>query len=578
MPYDGLMMHRCIVEMQALLLGGRVDRVMQPEQDEIHLMIRNNGATHRLLLCANADRARAHISQHNKPNPATPSVFCMLLRKHLVGAHVRSFAQFGLDRAMKITFDTHDDFGDASQKALIVEIMGKHSNIICVDEQDTIVDSIKRVSPSMSRFRQVLPGLHYELPPQQEKRNPLDADTEQVARILLSDSAAKVAKLLSDAYMGIAVQTTEAILIGIGMENKSALAFSRMQCDEVARQFCHIMQTVQAGGEMCVLHDMEDNAVAIYPFALPLPNAKTFASPCTGLDAYYIGRDTKQRYKQKIMRIAQLLNTLQERVQRKITSQQEEIEAGRHAETWLRYGQLITANIYQMQKGMRNIELMDYETNEQVEIALDYQLSPAENAQKYFKQYNKAKSALRFATEQQQLAFLEREYIEGQLENLDKCQTDEDIADLSAELAREGYLSMPGAKGKKQAAQAASKPIHCITQDGTHVYIGKNNTQNEWLTFKFSAPEDIWMHAKDMPGSHVIVKAAHPSTSALQQAAMLAAFYSRGKKSDNVAVDYCIRRYVKKPSGAKPGKVIYTNQRTLFATPDEHLIATLRQD
>lgn len=584
MPQDGVLLHGMTRELDALLVGARIDKVLQPERDELHLLLRGAGENLRLLLSASSNHARIHITQKAKPNPIEPPVFCMLLRKHLCGGRVLKVQQEGLDRILDVMIENRDELGEPAVFTLTIEIMGRHSNII-VHREGRIIDSIKRIPLSLSRVREVLPGLPYERPPAQDKKNPLELLGEEAYFALLEQAGEgqSVDRAICSLLSGVATASAQDIarradVSGLVMQDLGTHARVRL-----AREMDAWFTRVRMGdfAPTLVLDDIQSPVdILPFPFAVYSPE-RMHAQPSLSraMYAFYEGRDRKERSRQRSQTLNRVLSQALSRAENKLAVQRQALQDAGEMETLRLQGELLTANLYRVQKGMRTIEVDNYYTpGETLAIPLDIRKNPSENAQAFFKRYAKMRAALARATEELPHTQQEIEYLQGQLDNLEKCTTEAELVEIREELVQEGILRPEKGKKKKQPKlPPPSKPLKVMLPGGIAAYIGKNNQQNDRLTLRDAAPDDVWLHVKDAPGSHVIIKDSNPAQEALLAAAMLAAHYSSQKDSSNVAVDYTQRRYVKKPSGAKPGMVIYTHQRTLYVTPDAALLAKLEQ-
>ena len=553
MPMDGLTIGAVVYELNNTLVGGRVDKINQPEDDEIHILVRNNGENHKLLLCSNASFARLNITKITKPNPDVPSNFCMLLRKHLTGAKISSFKQIENERIIIASFDCINDFNEPTTKKIILEIMGKHSNIIFVNEENRIYDSIKRVNSLMSRVRLVQPGLDYTLPPDQGKINPF----ENTCEIFSSH------RIISDTYMGISKQAAEEILhrtktIKNGFE------------EYINEYRAHTFSPV-------LLVDDKNEPVDFYAIKQKhfLPDyQKECETVSKAIDDYYTLKDRVQRIKERSHGIKIKLTNLLEKAEKKKAQQHEKLLECADMDKYRIWGELITANIYLIKKGSKDVTVKNYydDMNETV-IPLDNTISPSANAQKYFKYYNKLKTASKLLTGQMDETENEITFLSNLLDDIEKCENEEDLSDIRKELINAGYIKPPKAKEKK----TDSKPMHFVSSEGIDIYVGKNNIQNDYLTMRFADSDDLWLHTKEIHGSHVIIKSASPDNTTVEEAAQLAAYYSKAKNSSSVPVDATQRRFIKKPSGALPGKVFYTNQTTYYITPDETIIRKIKK-
>lgn len=572
MPMDGLMLGYLARELQGALCGGRVDKITQPEQDEIVLLIRAQGKNCPLLLTASPNSARAQITQTKKNNPLEPPVFCMLLRKHLGGARVLGVRQFGGDRVLEIDFETMEEMGDLTVKTLVCEFMGRHSNLILIGPGGRIIDSARHVTGEISRVREVLPGLTYERPPQQDKL-PYDQADEHGVRMRLS-AQGTLAQALSSAVTGLSPATAREFALRIAGDEQARAE----HCDpeQTARELVKLLKRENLPDQYTVYYDGEGKAIDVTPFDFLSRSScrrERFDSLSSALDAFYLTRDRAERIRQKSASISHVLKNNIERCEKKLARQQEELLGSERMEEYRIKGELLTASIARIARGARFVDLPNYYDPElkPLHIELDVRLSPGANAQRYFKLYQKARSAQKLAAEQKQKTEEELYYLEGQMDNLGKCQEEAELSEIRSELEKQGYVKESHNR-RQMKALPPSMPMKFTSSDGDVILVGKNNLQNDKLTAT-AQPEEWWLHAKNMPGSHVIVVNTRPSERTLHEAACLAAYYSKGRTGSQVPVDYTQKKRVKKPAGAKPGFVIYTQQRTLYVTPCDSIPA-----
>jgi predicted ribosome quality control (RQC) complex YloA/Tae2 family protein len=578
MSMDGLSLLAVSTELSALI-GGKVDKIQQPERDTLILTIRAGGSNYRLLLCAHPENGRVQLTETNYPNPPEPPAFCMLLRKRLTGGRIHSVEQPSLDRVLVMEIEARDELGDTVLLKLVTEVMGKHSNICFLSQNDAILDCVRHVGAGMSSVRMLLPGIIYTPPPPQVKLNPLLSDEEDFYCALEGRGA--VHKLLSGKFFGLSPDCArqmasrwsgEADLDSQALSDTDRRAFARfvyrLYRSFLERQF---FPTI-------VYNDLKE-PVAVYAFTPACaPQSCVQASTMSAaLDAFYAERDKLERFRRKSGSAQRILQNHLERCYKRLAVAEQALNQDENLELLRLSGELILANAHSLSRGMQAARLMNYYLDPPAEsmVELDERLSPQENAQRYFKRYQKGKAAKALAAEQKEKALEEIAYLEGQQDNLDKCATDEELAEIREELVREGYLKPENSRVKPQK-HAPSKPLSLRSSDGFEIYIGRNNQQNDALTLRFARPEDWWLHTKNIPGSHVIVRGDGelPETT-LREAAMLAAYYSKARASASVPVDYCMRKYVKKPAGARPGMVIYTTNRTVYVTPDEAAVKRL---
>jgi len=574
MPMDGVMLGFMARELDEALSGGRVDKVTQPEHDEIILTIRNRGENHALLISASANSARMHLTREKKNNPLEPPAFCMLMRKHVLGARVLAIRQIDGDRIAEIDFEALDEMGDYAVRTLVCEFMGKYSNLILTHRGGKIIDSVCRVTGEISRVREVLPGLMYERPPQQGKLGGASLTPEALARRLVQ-SGGPADRALQNAVAGLSPQTAREICLRAAGD--SEIRLEETDAGELAARVCALMEGFPAMARPTLVMDGDGRAVDVTPFAYLTRAAfenRPMASLSEAQEAYFRTRDRAERIRQKAAALNRTLKNNIERCEKKLGLQLSALQDSERMEEYRVKGELLSASLYQLEKGMKAVELPNYydENLAPLRIELDVKLSPAANAQRYFKLYQKARSARRLAAEQKQRTEEELNYLEGQLENLGKCGEEAELFEIRAELEREGYVK-PSRNRREMKSLPPSRPLKLAASDGTVILVGKNNLQNDRLTASAQLNE-VWLHAKDMPGSHVIIVGEGPSEETIGEAASLAAYYSKGREGSRVPVDYTLRRYVKKPSGAKPGFVIYTHQKTLYVQPREVIART----
>ena len=570
MPLDGLTLSFVAKELNGLLAGGRIDKVVQPERDEILLTVRNEGKNCQLLLSASADCARAHITQVKKNNPLEPPMLCMLMRKHIIGGRILSIAQVESDRILEIEIEHYDELGDKVKKRIICEFMGRHSNLIFVGGDGRIIDSARRVTELISSVREVLPGLRYERPPAHGKI-PFDAVTEDALYAALAGRGGALAKAISASVSGMSRQAAEELAF---RATGNADAHSD-ECDlraAAASVAAELRRVLTEAPRPAILRNPDGDPVDFAAFeyrSRPALEAQRFDTLSETMDEFYRTRDAAERIRQKSAALHRVLKTNIERCEKKLALQQEALLGAARMEEYRVKGELLTGSLYLAQKGMKSVDLPNYyeEGMPTLTVELDEKLSPGQNAQRYFKLYQKARSAQTLAAEQIEKTSEELNYLEGQLDNLGKCTGESELFEIRAELEKFGYVK--AVKSRRQLKQLPpSQPMKFTAPSGSIILVGKNNVQNDKLTFTADSM-DWWLHVKDMPGSHVIIADPEADEETIIYAARIAARFSKGGNSSQVPVDYTRRKYVKKPSGAKPGFVIYTHQHTLYVMPAE---------
>lgn len=578
MSMDGLSLYSAMNELNKRLAGGKIDKIQQTDKEELLLMVRSLGQTYRLLINASAADNRVQLTELKKQAPSEAPMFCMLLRKRIAGGKIVRFEQERLDRVLKISIETYNDLGDLSVFALYCELMGKHSNIILVNEKGVIVDAIKHVGLGMSSVRFVMPGLEYSAPPAQDKQDPSKASADDFSMAMCMVGMS-IAKALSNAFFGLS-PAVAAQLVARYTDKTECTQLSEAEREELAERLAAFYADMAQGKEKAsaVLNALGETE-AVYPFAIAGGGIKLYDSIGEALDSLYINSDRREWAKRHGASARKVLQNNIERCEKKLALYADALNSGEQMEKCRLYGELLTANLHSLKSGTDTAAVDNYYADpvERIAIPLDRQLTPGENAQRYYKKYQKLKAARDMAIVQREQTLSELNYLEGQLDNLTKCTAENELSELIEELKDQGYVKRDKG-GKKKMKLAASKPMHFVSSTGADIYVGKNNRQNDELTLRFASPNDIWMHTKNIPGSHVIVKgASEQDTATMTEAALLAAYYSRARGSENVAVDYTPRKYVKKPAGAKPGMVIYTTNKTAYVTPSEEAVAGLKE-
>lgn len=577
MPMDGVMLGFVARELDTKLKDGRVDRVIQPERDEIHLLIRAQGENQRLVLCASPNGARVHLSQHAKTGPMEPPMLCMLLRKHLQGGRVMAVRRIAGDRILEIDISALSEMGDVEVRTLVIEIMGRHSNIILRSQDGRIIDAARHVGEDISRVRLVQPGLTYEYPPSQGKLDPDSAVPAQIEEGLIR-AGGKLAKAIGSVIAGFSPQASREAAARIGEDGDALI--SELDVPRVSQALYDYLREIPSLGPYIVINSEDGSPADIYPFPpahLPLsPYTPYESGPSAALDAYFYERDRRERMAQRSSSLAHTLKNHIERCEKKIAIQEEALASAAKMEEYRQRGELIQANLYRLKKGEPFAEVENFysEACEPVRIPMDVSLSPAQNAQRYFKLYQKARGARTLAAEQKEKAEQELLYLEQMLDDLRKCTDARGLSELRAMLESSGHVRAVAAK-MKQRKEAPSQPMKFLSCDGIEMEVGKNALQNERLTMGAKGDE-LWLHAQKMPGSHVIVHSTDVPESTVLEAAMLAAYYSKGVRSAQVPIDATLRRYIKKPGGTPAGFVIYTHQRTLYITPDESHVRKIK--
>lgn len=570
MAFDGITIANITKELSETLLGGRIYKIAQPESDELLLTIKNNGSQYRLLLSADASLPMVYLTETNKPSPMTAPGFCMLLRKHLQNARITAISQPGLERAIHLRLEHLNELGDLCEKKLIVEIMGKHSNIIFCREDGMIIDSIKHISAQVSSVREVLPGRDYFIPETQEKSNPLEAGRESFWETAYRKPM-PVQKAIYTSYTGISPAIASELCHRANVDGgRPAEALSEDEKLHLYHHFSWMMEDVREGNFAPNIvkkgkEPIDFAAVELTQYADL--EAAPFGSISEVLETFYAAKNVYTRIRQKSVDLRKVVSTVLDRSRKKYDLQLKQLKDTEKREKYKVYGELINTYGYGLTENAKKLEALNYYTNEMVSIPLDPQLTPQENAQKYFDKYNKLKRTFEALAELTQETKEEILHLESVSTSLDIATSEDDLAQIKEELIQFGYIKKRAA-GKK--TKTKSKPFHYLSSDGYHMYVGKNNFQNEELTFKFAVGNDWWFHAKGIPGSHVVVKTNGDELPdrAFEEAGRLAAYYSKGRENDKVEIDYLQKKNVKKPNGSKPGFVVYYTNYSLVASPD----------
>ncbi|WP_314304238.1 NFACT RNA binding domain-containing protein [Brevibacillus parabrevis] len=568
MAFDGVVtraltreLHKCI--------GGRISKIHQPHHSDIVMQVRTPGETLKLLLSANPTYPRIHITKEEFTNPLEAPMFCMLLRKHCEGGVIESIEQIGMERIIHIDVRTRDELGDTATRRIIMEIMGKHSNIILIDPATgTILDSAMHVTLAISQYRQVTPGRTYVSPPSQDKRDPLAA-TEQEFISSIDWNSGRLDKQIVDGYTGISPLLAKEIVHRAKLANRETLweAFSAVM--EAVKAHAYAPSIVEHAGK-AYFHVIGLTHLAAGT-TTPYPSVQT----C--LQAYYEGKALRDTVKQRAHDLIRFVTGERNKNEKKIEKLEQTLQEAHDADQFRLFGELITANMHQMKRGDTELVTVNWydEAGGTITIPLDPLKTPSENLQAYYKRYNKAKNSLQIVSEQIEQAKAEILYLDGLLVQLGHASLKE-AEEIRDELVEQGYMRDRKKRGPRKKKDTRPELETYVSTDGTEILVGKNNKQNEFLTNKLAASHETWLHTKDIPGSHVVIRSREYSEQTLLEAANLAAYFSRAKEGSQIPVDYTLIKHVKKPSGAKPGFVIYEQQRTLYVTPDEALVRQLK--
>ena len=574
MAFDGIVIANLVKDLNDKIVSGRISKIAQPEKDELLLTIKGNRENFRLLISANASLPLLYFTETNKPSPLTAPNFCMLLRKHIANGRIVSVSQPGLERIVRIEIEHLDEMGDLKRKFLIVELMGKHSNIIFCDDENKILDSIKHISAQVSSVREVLPGREYFIHQEEEKKNPLTI-TEEEFKELIGKTPQNLSKALYTDLTGLSPTVSAELCHLASLDGDiSAKDFSDSELTHLYHAFTWIMDDVRQGNFTPNIIYQKEKPVEFASIPLSMFSggdyrSVSFPSISALLERYYAERNTVSRIHQKSTDLRKILTNSLERSYKKRDLQQKQIKDTEKREKFRIYGELLNTYGYGIQEGEKSFRCLNYYDNTEITIPLDPTLSAQENAVRYFDKYNKQKRTFEATSRQLEQTEAEIEHLESISTFLDIARKEEDLAQIKEELTEYGYIKRHFSGGKKQK-KAVSRPFHYLSSDGFHIYVGKNNYQNEELTFKLASGNDWWFHAKGIPGSHVIVKTEGKELPdrVFEEAGALAAYYSRGRGQDKVEIDYIQKKNLKKVPGAAPGFVVYHTNYSLVAAPE----------
>ena len=583
MPFDALFLSALTRELTPKLLGARIDKIQMPVRDQVVFQFHGAGGSGRLLLSAAPGSPRMHITQAPLQNPAQPPMFCMLLRKHLSGGRITALTQPPMERLVDLTLECMDELGELVEKHLIVEMMGRGANLVLTGGDGHIIDCMRRIDFEMSDKRQILPGLFYHLPPVPDKLDPLADSEESITQALLTlEGQKRLQKWLLERYRGLSplicrelahrlLGDVDAELGECSLETRKALGKSLYGALQGLLQAPQPVLLLQEGKPW----DFTFLPVKQYGTYVEQEQAASFSAL---LDEFYARRDHAERMRQKTQSLHKAMVNLRDRTARKLENQRREITAAADRERLRQLGDIVTANLHTMTRGQARLTAVDFYDPEmkEIDIPLSPQLSPQQNAAKFYKDYNRAKTAQRVLTEQIAKGEMELAYVSSILDELERAETEQDVQEIRAELVAGGYVR--DTDKKKKMKLAPTKPWEFTSSEGYLIRVGRNNRQNDMLTLKESQKGDLWLHVQKLHGSHVVIACGGktPGDETITEAAMLAAWYSQAREGQNVAVDVTPVKQVKKPVGAKPGMVIYHEYRTVYVTPDPKLPEKLK--
>ncbi|WP_249869840.1 Rqc2 family fibronectin-binding protein [Oceanobacillus saliphilus] len=568
MPFDGIVTRAVTEELKTKLISGKITKIYQPTSGELVFTIRSQGKNHTLLFSVHPTYARLHLTDDTYTNPKEPPMFCMVLRKHLSGAIIEDIEQYGMERIVNFSIKTRNELGDMSHKLLVVELMGKHSNVMIVDkDKGHIIDSIKHISMAQNRHRTILPGQEYKLPPSQDKLNPLEIDGEQFIR-KLDFNAGQIDKQMVGILDGFSPFITNEITYRahFGSNEVYVEKFTEIQLQLLGNEYS---PAIYRNGK-------ED--FHVLPITSTKGEKEEFETVNSMLDSFYSGKAERDRVKQQAKDLYRFIKNEQNKNERKLKKHLQTVKKAEKADYYQKMGELLTAHMHLVKQGNTAITVTDYYDPDQAEITIELNpnKTPSENAQSFFKTYQKLKTSKQFVQNEIIRTNEELDYFNQLLQQIDVAGV-EDIEEIREELREEGYLKKQKINRKNKNKPSKPVPEEYIATDGTLIFVGKNNKQNEYATTKLAHRDDTWLHTKDIPGSHVIIRSKEVSEQTLLEAAELAAYFSKSQNSSSVPVDYTTIRNVKKPNGAKPGYVTYDNQKTLYVTPSKETVDKLRK-
>ncbi|OPH53030.1 hypothetical protein BC351_32770 [Paenibacillus ferrarius] len=584
MALDGLVLHAIVHELQTCV-GGRINKIHQPSENDIIMHIRAQGQNLKLLLSANPTYPRVQLTEQSQLNPMDAPMFCMLLRKHCENGVIEAVEQIGMERVIRMQIRHRDELGDMSLKHILVEIMGRHSNMILLDPAtETILDGIHHVTPAISSYRVVMPGSKYVTPPAQDKQNPLETDSSAFHRTMEPEAAEdsqeepeKPEHRLVAAFSGLSPLIAKEIVF------RSKQAGNHTEQGETAslwKAFDGIMTAVREHRYEPVITEQEGTGklfFAVTPLTHIAGVSTPYPTPSVCLEHFYGDKAERDTVKQRVADLLRFLNNESNKNVKKLEKLQETVDDSKDADKYRILGELLTASLHLIKKGDKEVETVNYydENQAMITIALDPLLQPSENAQRYFKKYTKMKNSTAVVEEQIEQTHQEITYLGSLLQQLSVASLS-DIEEIRDELMEQGYIRDRNKKQRKKKKKDKPALASYLSSEGIPIYVGKNNTQNEYLTNRLASSMDTWLHTKDIPGSHVVIRGGSFSEATLTEAAQLAAYFSQAKHSSQVPVDYTAIKHVHKPNGSKPGFVIYVNQKTMYVTPDENKIKQMK--
>jgi len=584
MAFDAIFLSAVINELSDTIVGMRIDKIQQPEKNKLIFSLRGMGQSVKLLISARSGSGRLHLTQLPYENPQSPPMFCMLMRKHVQGAKIADISQPEMERIASLELDTFDEMGEKCKKSLIIELLGRNSNIILTDGDGIIIDALRRVDEDMSRSRRILPGLKYQLPPKQEKLNPTcTSENERRSLFLQASDSLRVDKWILDTFFGLSpLICRELAARALGSTDSRIADMTQQETVKFLDTLTSFIAETSAKYFYPYMlmdgktpYDFAYTHISQYGNRMLLTKADTFSEL---LDSYYSDRDKEDRLRQRAGAMIKSITVQRDRTSRKLELQKEELKAAGNRDRYRELGDIITANLHLMKKGQRRLVAANFYSDavEEIEIELDPLKTPQQNAAKYYKSYTKAKTAEKYLKLQIEKGETDLYYLNSTLETIGKAETDRDIAEIRQELGAMGVLK--GKKSGKKEKTVSSSPMRFRSSSGMEILVGKNNTQNDRLTFKTAYKNDMWLHTQKIHGSHVIIRTSGevPDDKSIEEAAIIAALYSQGKDGQKIPVDYTLVKNVKRPPNAKPGMTVYINYNTIYVNPDSEIADELR--
>ncbi len=583
MAFDGYTMKCLTMELKNSLINGRIERIYQPRSDMLLLHLHTPKGRGKLLLSANPSNPRLHLTLkgvHNNEHPGHPPMLCMLLRKHLSGGIIISIEQYGMDRVLEFRILVAGQLGERTEKRLICEIMGRHSNVILLDQEGVVIDSVKRVTAQMSSYRHIFPGVKYKLPPSQSKLNISTADVSDLEKALIAHKGCRAARAVSDAFEGIGKVLATELCARSDIDPKEPLGETSVS--DLAHGVHELAKTLNSGDFYPVIYYRGNDVFDFSPVPLTHLGLTYEAKPSINvmLDDFFNEKTEAETFKREREHLLKTVEGLRDKNSKKLTNRLQELQDATTKENYRLYGELIIANLYRLDTKVSSVTLEDYTQPDLplVKIKLDPNITPLQNANRFFKEYNRAKRTVRNLKKLVHQTKGEITYLESIIYSIESCTHLDELSEIRLELEKGKYLKHAGST-KKRKPKPGAGPFAYRSKDGFTIYVGRNNRQNDYLIQRLAKKDDLWLHTKDIPGSHVLIKSEGKKVpkDTLYQGALLAAYHSKAHQSGSVPVDYTLVKHVSKPTGAKPGFVVYKNQKTLFVTPDRDIVATIEK-